>query len=328
MTKYENKQKVYVKSDNNTCKLLNRYTYTLIFFTIISLIINALIKNSITNTIKSLIISLLSTIIITYIINIIKKDYDIKKVFLEDNAIAIGLVLGLFTCQSIPILLIAVIITLAIKNIFKNFEFSSVLFGALIITAYNAYILNSPINPLLLAIHDNYAITFKDFFDNTLNYLFGIDYLAPALAITMFIYLFYKKSIKYNIVIYYILTIFLMLLAFCASKEIAWLSFFELAASGLFFLTIYALADYKNSPTIALAQILYGIILGVITVILKFIIPDFAVLVSMIIGITILSGLIERISYKLKYDKKIYNLSIIISITLVIVTTVTLIIIK
>lgn len=326
MTKYHTNQKVYVKSVNSSHTIISRYTYTLIVFTIISLIINAIIGNEIGKTIKSICLSLLFSLLITYIINIVKKEYDIKRIFTKESIISIGLIIGLFTCDSPIILLIAVTIALVIKNISKNINLSASLYGILIIVIYNAYTLSAndlmPLTPLSYINYATSNITFIELLTyggGVINYLFNIYYLSPLLSVIVFCYLFYKKSIKYNVVIYYILTVFSIILIYGLIKGYVWLTFLELAVNGLIFLSIYALADYKNSPTISEAQILYGIILGIVTVILKFIIPDFAIIVAMILG-SLLVKPIDKLSYKLKYNKLFLNVTLITILSLAILT--------
>ena len=159
------------------------------------------------------------------------------------------------------------------------------------------------------------------------NYLFGINYLSPILSIMMFIYLFHKKGIKYNIVISYILTISIIMFLYGIFTDKMWFILFELSTGSLLFLTIYTLTDYKVSPTIGEAQILYGIILGIVTSVLRFVIPELAVITTIIFGELILSNYLDNISYKLKYNKKLYNSLIIISMILIIVTIIVLTII-
>ena len=331
MTKYEVVNKTYVKSNNKSSTILSRYTYTLIAFTILSLIINLIIGNDIIPVIKNIFISLVVTCLLTYIINLIKRKNNFKSILIEDDAIAIGLILGIFQCSNIIVLLISIIITLIIKNICKNMNLSATIYGILVIVLHDNYIVKDVITPLIYLKNISNSIDFKEIIDyggGILNYLFGISYLSPLLSVFIFIYLFYKKGIKYNIVIYYILTIALIFTSYGFTKGIPWLIFIELFSDSLIFLTIYILTDYKNSPTIEEAGMLYGIILGIITAILRFIIPNLAGIITIIIGSLVLTKILEKNSYKLKYHPKTYKISVIASIILVIITTIVLVIIN
>ena len=327
MNKYNVEKKVYVKSGNSSPRIMARYTYTLIVFTILSILINLFIHSDIIQVLKNLGVSIIATLVFTYIINLFKKDYDIKKIFINDNALAIGIILGLFPNQSIIILLAAIIVTLAIKNIFKNINLSATAYGLLVIITYNTYFLDSYhiLSPIMYLSDSNTLneILGKDI----LNYLFTLNYLSPALVIIIFFYLFHKKGIKYQIVIYYILTIFLIFMGYSLFKGHIWILFTSLFANPLFFLTTYLLTDYQNTPTIGEAGMVYGIILGIITAILKFIVPELAVIITIILGSLCLTKYLDKISYKLKYSKKKYNFTIIVCVVLVIITITSLIII-
>ena len=88
----------------------------------------------------------------------------------------------------------------------------------------------------------------------------------------------YKKSIKYNIVASYILTITITMLSFGLLNNMnIWYWFFQLTSGNLLFLIVFLGTDYSNTPTTGEGQFLYGVILGIITSILRFIIPELSV---------------------------------------------------
>ena len=135
-----------------------------------------------------------------------------------------------------------------------------------------------------------------------INLLFSIEYLSPLLSIIMFIYLFYKKGIKYNIVIYTILTFTLTTFIYSAIKSNLGIFFIELFTTPIIFLTIYTLTDYKCSPTINETCMIYGIFMGLITALLSIISPIF-IPVAFIIGSLLLTKILDKQSYKIKYKK-------------------------
>ena len=216
MNEYEVVNKTYVKSNNHSSIIMARYTYSLIVFTILSLIINLFIGNKdlVFASFKSIGISLVISSVITYLINLTRKKYNFLDIFVKDNTILIALIMGLFGINTNTyILTLAIIITLLIKQFSKNINISSVLYGILIILLYNHYV-GSINNPLIMLKELNYDVEAMQIIKDgggILNYLFGINYLSPVLAVIMFIYLFYKKGIKYNIVIYYILSLFIIM---------------------------------------------------------------------------------------------------------------------
>ena len=313
MASFNSPEKVFIKSKNNTNKIINNYNISLIIYSIIAIIINLLMKNTeITiSFIKALIISLFVTIIISYTINIIRKEYSIKKIYKEDNIISIAILISLFGINTnIYILILANILTLIIKYIYKNINISSALYGILLITIYN-YFTNNLIIPI--------EIISKD---NILNYLFNIKYICPLLSIMTFIYLFHNKSIKYNLVFSYIITYtsIMLLYGIIDNFNIIY-PVIKLLNNGIILLVIYTLTDYKITPTISEGNTVYGIITGIISAILTFIIPNTGMLIVFILA-PLLTKYIDKISPKLKYNNKLYTGVISSSVVLIILTSI------
>lgn len=328
MKEFKIEKKVFTKSNNTTGKIFNRYLYCLVPFILLIVIYN-LIGGDITNVInllKSLSISLLTCLLTQYIFNLIKKEQKINKLFLEDQILTISIILGLFSINSSPlVVVVSSIATVVIKNIFKSITISSVLYGISIILLSN-YLTNNidtPLNHLKeLSYIDTYNNVLKPY-GNILNYTIGLNniYLSPILSILSFIYLFHKKSIKYNIIFSYILTISLIMLSFGLLNDMnIWYLFFQLTTGNLLFLAVFCLTDYPSTPTTGEGQVIYGIILGIVTSILRFIIPELSVVIPLILGPLLLTKLINKISFKLRYNKKFYYLILSMSIILTLIT--------
>lgn len=320
MRTYNVVDKTYVKSNNSTNKIISRYTYSLLAFIILSSIINLFLGNKdiIILLIKTIIISLVISSIIAYIINIIKKKYNFIKIYTEDNTIFISLVISLFGYNSnIYILLISIFISFIIKNIYKEINNSCVIYGIILLIISNYF---NNINDLF-NMTNNYNVPYTTLKDiGIINYLFNIKYLVPALSILSFIYLFYKKGIKYSLLFSYIgLFIFMMLLIGMLNGKI-YLVLFELLTSNILFIGVYLLSDYKISPTIDRGGTIYGIILGYLTVILRFIIPQLAILLPIALSTFIINKPLDKISYKFKYNEKLYYLTLTISLVIVLIT--------
>lgn len=305
MNNYHTNQKVYIKSSNNSQLIIARYTYTLIVFAIISLIINLIIGNKllVISFIKSLLITIITTSIVKYIINIIKKKYNLLDIYTKDTIIAIAIILAFFGLNTnIYILIIASIITIIIKSFSKSINLSSTLYGILIIIIYNTYILNIE-TPLTILSNQTFEELLA-YSGGIINTLFSIEYQSPLLSIIMFIYLFYKKGIKYNIVIYYVLIFILSILLYDILNSHIWLVYFQLLTTPLFFLTTYTATDYKCTPTIGETQAIYGSILGLITTILYIFIPAISIPLSIIACSLLLTKPLDKLSPKIKYQKK------------------------
>ena len=314
MKEFKTLNQTFIKSNNQTSKIFNRYLYSLIPF-IILIIISNLITKSFTTIIEllvSILVSLLTSIITQYIFNIKNKEKDITKIFKEYNILTIPLILGLFTINE-PILIIIVsnIISIVIKNISKKITISSSLYGMLFVILYK-YITNDLNTPLTNLSNLSYIDTFNNIvkpYGSILDYTLGLTpyYLSPILSICSFIYLFNKKSIKYNILLTYILTFsFIMLTIGMLNNMNIWYLFFQLITGNILFLMVFCLGDYPLTPLTTEGQVIYGIILGLITGILRFIVPELSVILPLILGPLLLTKTLNNISYKLKYNHKYY----------------------
>lgn len=313
MREFKTVDKIYIKSNNTTNKIFNRYLYCLIPFILLIVIYNLVWGTSSVaiNLLKSVSISLIISSIVQYIFNIIKKDTNISKIFIENKILTISLIIALFSIgSSIITIVIASIISIVMKNILKNTTTSSSLYGILfiILVSYFTNNLDTPLRNLTdLGYIGTYNSIIKEY-GTILSYSLGLKYyLSPALAIISFLYLLHKKSIKYNIVFSYILTFIITMLSFGLLNNMnIWYLFFQITTGNILFLTVFCLSDYPTTPTTSEGQMIYGIILGIITSILRFIIPELSVVVALILGSLFLTKLVDSISFKLKYNKKFY----------------------
>lgn len=321
--------KVYIKSNNTTNKIFNRYLFSLIPYVLLIIVYNLIwgeLKNII-NLFLATSISLIISLIIQIIFNSFKKrDKHIKKLLIDDKNLIISIILGLFNINStIVTIIISSIITSIIKNLQKKITISSSLYGILAIIVLN-YFTNNLDTPLINLAKLDYINTFDKIvkpYGNILKYTIGTHYLSPIVSLIVFIYLFSKKSIKYNIVISYIFTVILTFLSFGLLNNMnIWYLFFHITSGNLLFLIIFLGTDYSNTPTTGEGQFLYGAILGIITSILRFIIPELSVIITLIIGPLLLTKIINKISFKLRYTKKYYYTLLTISLILLIITNI------
>lgn len=329
MREFKETSKTFIKSNNTTSKIFNRYLYCLIPFILFIIIYNLIWGNSaiVINLIKSTVISFLVSFITQYVFNAIKKEKDISKIFLKDHILALSLILGLFSLNSsILVIIISSLVSAIMKNILKNTTISSSLYGILIIliTSHFANNIDTPLTNLQeLSYINSYEKIVKPY-GSILSYTLGLKYyLNPVLALISFIYLFIKKSIKYNIVISYFIIFTITMLSFGLLNNMnIWYLLFQLTTGNILFLIIFCGADYPNTPITSEGQTLYGIILGIITCILRFIIPELAIVIPLIIGPLLLTKIINRISFKLRYNHKFYHLLLIICIFALILTNI------
>ena len=337
MKEFKKVNKTLIKSDNTTDKIFNRYLYCLIPFVILIILINIVSGtfDIVLSLLKSILLVLLISIIVQIIFNSIKKDkcsYDseniLKYLFIEKNILTISLIVGLFSVNSsIYITIVSAIVTVVIKNIFSSKTISSTLYGILIILISN-HILDNLDTPLTNLVQLGYIDTYKNVvmsYGTIFEYILGLMpyYLSPILSLCSFIYLFYKKSIKYNIVFSYIFTISFIMLVFGFFNGMnIWYLLFQLTTGNLLFLSVFCLGDYPDTPITSEGQVIYGIVLGLFTSVLRFIIPELSVVIPLILGPFMLTKLINKISFKLKYNKKYYYIVLIVCVFCVVLGTV------
>lgn len=329
MREFKKVDKTFIKSNNTTAKIFNRYLYCLIPFFILIILYNIIWGSleEILNLAKSTSISLLTSFFVQYIFNLKNNEKDISKILLKDHILTISLILGLFATNSpIVIIISSSILSIIMKNILKHTTYSSSLYGILLILITSLFIYNidTPLNNLKeLKYIGSYNDIIKPY-GTILTYSFGLKYyISPLIAILSFIYLFYNKSIKYNIVLSYLLTfIFTMLLFGLFNNMNIWYLFFQLTTGNILFLSVFCLSDYKNTPTTGEGQTIYGLVLGLLTCILRFVIPELSVVIPLILGPILLTKVLERISFKIKYNKKFYYTTISIIIVSIILTNI------
>ena len=316
MREFNISNKIFIRSNNSSSKMLLRYTYVLILFVVF--ISGYLMFNSDTllliDFIKTLFIVTFTGILFQYIINITRGKKELLKLFTEDNIIASSIIITLFAFkEKLVVGFIAIIISQIVKLFNRNISISSSLYGILFILIYSQYF-NNLDTPLINFSNLDYSGTVHDVifkYGNFISFVLGTNliYLSPILCIISFIYLFFKKSIKYPVVFSYLLVfIFSMLIIGFANGMSIWFLFFQLVTGNVLFFTIFTLTDYKVSPMTYEGGVIYGMIISLISIILRFIIPELSVVIAMIIGQLFIVNYINKISYKLKYNRKFYRI--------------------
>ncbi len=108
------------------------------------------------------------------------------------------------------------------------------------------------------------------------NFFFGsipgaLGETSAFLCILGFLYLVYKKAIKWRIPITYIGTVFVMTYIIGSLNDATlWYPTFQILSGGLFFGAIFMATDPVTSPTTPIAQVIYGIFLGILTVVFRY----------------------------------------------------------
>ena len=228
-----------------------------------------------------------------------KKGENLKQYMQNSYAILPGLFLALIlpihTPISILILgsIIATVIGKLVYGGFGNNIFNPALVGRLfVITAYagviashggylNAYETDtiSGATPLSNALSIEGIGTYEtlvkpygslwDFFTGMIPGAVGET--SALLCIVGFLYLTWKRVIKWRIPVFYIGTVFFLTMMIGLSNGLSiWYPIFQILSGGLFFGAIFMATDPVTSPVTKNGQIIYGIGLGILTVIFRY----------------------------------------------------------
>ena len=254
---------------------------------------------------------------------ILKKEVkEIKDSYFAFPAIFLVLVIPINTPLFI-VFLGSIFATIVGKMLFGGFGkniFNPALVGALfIVSSYSTLIANkggyltsvdaiagtTPLSNLgalnYVETYTNIVGKFGDFF----NFIFGsipgtLGEVNKFLIIIAFIFLVYKKVLKYRITIFYVLTVFLM--TYIIGFKIGlFYPIFHILSGGLLFGAVFMATDPVTSPTTKYGQILYGISLGILTVLLRFLTPYPEGVLTSILFMNMLVGLFDKISINKNY---------------------------
>lgn len=228
-----------------------------------------------TNGIKSLkiiFIPLIVVLLLELIFSLKNKNF---KNIIKENFSIFGIIFFPFILNpKIPlyIVLISTIIGYLLhKLIFKKWY-------SLTILSYVVYILlNLIINKgnyleiiSMNPIDYDFLITSNKGFSNIL--LNGSGLMCPLISILTFFYLYIKKDIKYQITISSLITIIIITLIIGLINKSIWFPLYFILTGGTLFITTILATDFY-SPATKIGQILYGIFIGLLIVLLRFVSP-------------------------------------------------------
>ena len=263
-----------------------------------------------------------------------------KKTIHNSYSIIPGLFLALIMPINTPISIMifgSVFTTVVGKLLFGGFGnniFNPALIGRLfLITSYatvitshggycNSYELDTiggatPLsNPILLeelGTYDQLVSSYGSLWNFFLGTIPGaVGETSSILCLFALIYLIYFKVIKWRIPIFYLSTVFLLTTIIGNMNGLSiWYPLFYLLSGGLLFGSVFMATDPVTSPTTPTAQILYGIALGLLTVLLRYLTPYPEAVLTSILTMNLLVFLLDKIGLKARFSKKICYGSII-----------------
>lgn len=160
-----------------------------------------------------------------------------------------------------------------------------------------------------------------------LNFLVGtipgsIGEVSKILILLAFIYLTMTKTIKWKISVSYVFTVFLITLGISIYFDLGlWFSLFNVLSGGLLFGAVFMATDPVTSPSTNYGQIFYGITLGLITVILRYLTPYPEGVMTSILFMNIFVPLYDKLGVMIKNKEKHLYLFILLFIFLITTTT-------
>ena len=274
-------------------------------------------------------------LLVEYLYYLIKKDRkSFYQLFGESYAIVPGVFLGLVTSINTPmwLLILGSVIASLSKLIFGGFgknKLNPALVGSLFITVIFSSFVGGYLNPYEVDVISSatplsnmtasgYVVTYENLvspYGTLWTFFFGnmpgaIGETSSLLCIVALVYLIYMKVIKWRIPVSYLLSVTVISLIICITKDIGlWFVAFNLLSGGLLFGATFMATDPVTSPMSHTGQVIGGIFLGISTMFIRYLthFPE-GVLISILI-FNVLTILINKLSIKL-YGKK--NLKILL----------------
>ena len=254
---------VFIKTPLSTDKIIEKLIISMLPLILVKLVYNI-------ETIITLLVTIITFYLGEYLVYYLrKKKKTIKNLPQESFTLYSGLLIYLFTPLSTPIYITIILTTLA--SILK------VLLGGFGKYKLNPYI---PSILIMILIQGYYSINPLILVEEKLStYII----LLNIIAIGSLMYLIYNNSIKYKITISHLLTTIILISIISIKSQTLGLNLITLINSGIILISIYLASDSITTPVTTKGQIIYGISLGIISILLINIFPTMFAILPLII---------------------------------------------
>lgn len=254
---------VFIKTPLSTDKIIEKLIISMLPLILVKLVYNI-------ETIITLLVTIITFYLGEYLVYYLrKKKKTIKNLTQESFTLYSGLLIYLFTPLSTPIYITIILTTLA--SILK------VLLGGFGKYKLNPYI---PSILIMILIQGYYSINPLILVEEKLStYII----LLNIIAIGSLMYLIYNNSIKYRITISHLLITIILISIISIKSQTLGLNLITLINSGIILISIYLASDSITTPVTTKGQIIYGISLGIISVLLINIFPTMFAILPLII---------------------------------------------
>lgn len=254
---------VFIKTPLSTDKIIEKLIISMLPLILVKLVYNI-------ETIITLLVTIITFYLGEYLVYYLrKKKKTIKNLTQESFTLYSGLLIYLFTPLSTPVYITIILTTLA--SILK------VLLGGFGKYKLNPYI---PSILIMILIQGYYSINPLILVEEKLStYII----LLNIIAIGSLMYLIYNNSIKYRITISHLLTTIILISIISIKSQTLGLNLITLINSGIILISIYLASDSITTPVTTKGQIIYGISLGIISILLINIFPTMFAILPLII---------------------------------------------
>lgn len=254
---------VFIKTPLSTDKIIEKLIISMLPLILVKLVYNI-------ETIITLLVTIITFYLGEYLVYYLrKKKKTIKNLTQESFTLYSGLLMYLFTPLSTPVYITIILTILA--SILK------VLLGGFGKYKLNPYI---PSILIMMLIQGYYSINPLILVEEKLStYII----LLNIIAIGSLMYLIYNNSIKYKITISHLLTTIILISIISIKSQTLGLNLITLINSGIILISIYLASDSITTPVTTKGQIIYGISLGIISILLINIFPTMFAILPLII---------------------------------------------
>lgn len=332
----------YIHSKNNTSKMMRNLFISLIPIILFSFYKNGIIpymhnKISLLEMFYPLLfifVGIISSFIYELLYTRIfmkKRGLELKEITKTSFSIFPGLFVALVLPLNTPISILlfgTFMATIFGKMIYGGFGhniFNPALIGCLfVLTTYSNVIVNSggyfnayeldtisSATPLSIVSNNISYDTLVKPFGSLWNFFFGfipgsVGEVSFFLCLIAFIYLTITKTIKWKIPVSYITTVFIITFIVGLNNNLGiWYPLFQIMSGGLVFGAVFMATDPVTSPTTSLGQILYGISLGILTLICRYLTPYPEGVLTSILTLNMFVFILDKIGIRnKKYIKK------------------------
>lgn len=161
----------------------------------------------------------------------------------------------------------------------------------------------------------------KNFFIGTIPGTIGET--SAILILIAFIYLIFNKVIKWKIPVIYVSTVFIMTYIIGSINGLGiWYPLFHILSGGLLFGAVFMATDPVTSPTTSVGQVIYGLMLGILTVTFRFLSHAPEGVLTSILTMNMFVMLLDRLGSSNKVAIKKIAIPFLLSITCMIIISV------